>query len=109
MAGLKHIASGTKDLRRKKLDVGGISGGYRIMNKSSCAGRVKTESFKIDLGLIAEYVGSDIFAEQKLCCDAAIKDHCIIQSSTFPTGAHFILKKAESQTSSMFSLDPISS
>ena len=63
------------------------------MYKSSCAGRLKTKSFKIDLGLIAEYVGSDIFAEQKLCCDAAIKDHCIIQSSTFPTGAHPPAKK----------------
>ena len=32
-------------------------------------GSIKTESFKIDLGLIAEYVGSDIFAEQRLCCN----------------------------------------
>ena len=42
---------------------------FEIWTNLVAQGGKKTESFKIDLGLIAEYVGSDIFAEQRLCCN----------------------------------------
>ena len=81
---------------------------WEIGSCTSCAGRLKTESFKIDFGLIAEWEVTYLLSK-----GFAVMLQSVIIAS--PSHQHFqrVLihppKNTEGQTSSMFSLDPISS